>query len=102
MSHASTDGPGGAGAEHVAMSLPPATDHPRVVIAGGGVAALEGCLALRERLSAADLDITLLSPAQRFDYRPLSVLQPFRGSRGGAWPSRPSRPTRTSPSSTTR
>ena len=61
------------------MSLAPATDHPRVVIAGGGVAALEGCLALRERLSAADLDITLLSPGQRFDYRPLSVLQPFRG-----------------------
>ena len=49
------------------------------MIAGGGVAALEACLALRERLSAADLDITLLSPAQRFDYRPLSVLQPFRG-----------------------
>jgi sulfide:quinone oxidoreductase len=61
------------------MPLPPATDNPRVVIAGGGVAALEACLALRERLSAADLDITLLSPAQRFDYRPLSVLQPFRG-----------------------
>jgi sulfide:quinone oxidoreductase len=56
-----------------------ATDNPRIVIAGGGVAALEACLALRERLSAADLDITLLSPAQRFDYRPLSVLQPFRG-----------------------
>ena len=79
MSQASTDGPGSAGAEHVAMSPAPATDHQRVVIAGGGVAALEGCLALRERLSAADLEITLLSPGQRFDYRPLSVLQPFRG-----------------------
>ena len=61
------------------MPLPPATDNPRVVIAGGGVAALEACLALRERLSAADLDITLLSPGERFDYRPLAVLQPFRG-----------------------
>jgi sulfide:quinone oxidoreductase len=61
------------------MSSAPATDHPRVVIAGGGVAALEACLALRERLSAADLDITLLTPGSRFDYRPLSVLQPFRG-----------------------
>jgi sulfide:quinone oxidoreductase len=79
MSHASTDGPGGAGAEHVAMPPAPATENPHVVIAGGGVAALEGCLALRERLSAADLDITLLSPGQRFDYRPLSVLQPFTG-----------------------
>jgi sulfide:quinone oxidoreductase len=56
-----------------------ATDNPRIVIAGGGVAALEACLALRDRLSAADLDITLLSPAGRFDYRPLSVLEPFRG-----------------------
>jgi sulfide:quinone oxidoreductase len=56
-----------------------ATDNPRIVIAGGGVAALEACLALRDRLSAADLDITLLSPAERFDYRPLSVLEPFRG-----------------------
>ena len=79
MSQATTDGPGGAGAEHVGMSFASATHHPRVVIAGGGVAALEACLALRERLSAADLDITLLSPGQRFDYRPLSVLQPFRG-----------------------
>ncbi len=56
-----------------------AKDNPRIVIAGGGVAALEACLALRERLSAADLDITLMSPAERFDYRPLSVLEPFRG-----------------------
>ena len=56
-----------------------ATDNPRIVIAGGGVAALEACLALRDRLSAADLDITLLTPAERFDYRPLSVLEPFRG-----------------------
>ena len=61
------------------MSLAPANNNPRVVIAGGGVAALEACLALRERLAAADLDITLLSPGSRFDYRPLSVLQPFRG-----------------------
>ena len=56
-----------------------ATSNPRIVIAGGGVAALEACLALRERLGAADLDITLLSPTDSFDYRPLSVLEPFRG-----------------------
>jgi sulfide:quinone oxidoreductase len=61
------------------MSFPSATGNPRIVIAGGGVAALEACLALRDRLGAADLDITLLSPAERFDYRPLSVLQPFTG-----------------------
>ena len=67
------------GAEDVVMSPAYATDNPRIVIAGGGVAALEACLALRDRLSAADLDITLLTPAQRFDYRPLSVLEPFQG-----------------------
>jgi sulfide:quinone oxidoreductase len=61
------------------MSPAHATDNPRVVIAGGGVAALEACLALRDRLTAADLDITLLTPAERFDYRPLSVLEPFEG-----------------------
>jgi sulfide:quinone oxidoreductase len=61
------------------MSRAHATDTPRIVIAGGGVAALEACLALRDRLSAADLDITLLTPAEHFDYRPLSVLEPFRG-----------------------
>jgi hypothetical protein len=76
---ASTDGLGRSSAQDVAMPFAPATDNPRVVIAGGGVAALEACLALRDRLSAADLDITLLSPAERFDYRPLSVLEPFRG-----------------------
>ena len=61
------------------MSPAHASDNPRIVIAGGGVGALEACLALRDRLSAADLDITLLTPAERFDYRPLSVLKPFVG-----------------------
>lgn len=56
-----------------------AIKNPRIVIAGGGIAALEACLALRDRVSAADLDITLLTPAERFDYRPLSVLAPFVG-----------------------
>ena len=52
---------------------------PGVVIAGGGVAALEACLALRERLSADDLGITLVAPTDRFEYRPLAVLEPFSG-----------------------
>lgn len=52
---------------------------PRIVIAGGGVAALEACLALRERLAADELDITLMTPAARFEYRPLAVLEPFGG-----------------------
>jgi sulfide:quinone oxidoreductase len=61
------------------MTHAPGTDKPRIVIAGGGVAALEACLALRHHLSATDLDIALLSPTGRFDYRPLSVLEPFHG-----------------------
>jgi sulfide:quinone oxidoreductase len=55
------------------------SDRPRVVIAGAGVAALEACLALRERLRADELAITVVTPAKRFDYRPLAVLEPFRG-----------------------
>ena len=50
---------------------------PRVVVAGGGVAALEACLALRAALEADALAVDLLSPAARFELRPLSVLEPF-------------------------
>ncbi len=52
---------------------------PHIVIAGGGVAALEACLALRDHLPADELDITLLTPDRRFEYRPLAVLAPFEG-----------------------
>jgi sulfide:quinone oxidoreductase len=52
---------------------------PRIVIAGGGVAALEAGLALREHLGADELQVTLVTPATRFDYRPLTVLEPFHG-----------------------
>jgi sulfide:quinone oxidoreductase len=47
----------------------------RVVIAGGGVAALEAALALREQ--AAGLTVELLCPETHFWYRPLSVAAPF-------------------------
>ena len=50
---------------------------PRVVVAGGGVAALEACLALRAALEADALAVDLLSPVARFELRPLSVLEPF-------------------------
>jgi sulfide:quinone oxidoreductase len=52
-----------------------------VLIAGGGVAALEATLALRE-LAGERITITLLAPEQEFVYRPMSVLEPF--ARGGA------------------
>ena len=57
-----------------------ADDSPRIVIAGGGVAGLEACLALRSFLSEDELHIDLLSRARRFEYRPLAVLEPFDGA----------------------
>jgi sulfide:quinone oxidoreductase len=47
-----------------------------VLIAGGGVAALETLLALRE-LAGHRLQITLLSPQREFLYRPVTVAEPF-------------------------
>jgi sulfide:quinone oxidoreductase len=48
----------------------------RVLIAGGGVAALEAALALRS-LAEDRVDIRLLAPELRFWYRPLAVAAPF-------------------------
>jgi sulfide:quinone oxidoreductase len=48
----------------------------KVLIAGGGVAALEAALALRE-LSPDRVDVELLAPEPYFWYRPLSVAAPF-------------------------
>jgi sulfide:quinone oxidoreductase len=48
-----------------------------VLIAGGGVAALEAALALQE-LAVDGLRVELLAPEPRFWYRPLAVAEPFR------------------------
>ena len=48
----------------------------RVLIAGGGVAALEAALALR-RLAEDTVRVELLAPETRFWYRPLAVAAPF-------------------------
>ena len=48
----------------------------RVLVAGGGVAALEAALALRD-LAADRVAVELLAPEQHFWYRPLSVAVPF-------------------------
>jgi sulfide:quinone oxidoreductase len=61
-------------------------DRPRVLVAGGGVAALEACLFLRAYVSGSDVDIDLLTPNQRFSYRPLSVLESFGGARTWSMP----------------
>jgi sulfide:quinone oxidoreductase len=48
----------------------------RVLIAGGGVAALEAALALRA-LAEDHVTVELLAPEPRFWYRPLAVAEPF-------------------------
>ena len=49
---------------------------PQVVIAGGGVAAIEALLALRH-LVGEQVAIALLAPEPRFVHRPSSVAEPF-------------------------
>ena len=48
----------------------------KVMIAGGGVAALEGLMALHE-LGGEYVDIELVTPTPEFAYRPLAVAEPF-------------------------
>jgi sulfide:quinone oxidoreductase len=48
----------------------------RVLIAGGGVAGLEGLLAVRD-LAGDRVELTLLSPQPEFVYRPMAVAEPF-------------------------
>jgi len=49
---------------------------PHIVIAGGGVAALEALIALHE-LAPDRHRVTLLAPQREFVYRPMSVAEPF-------------------------
>jgi sulfide:quinone oxidoreductase len=51
----------------------------RVVIAGGGVAALEAMLAL-DHLAGPRFAVTVVSPTDSFEYRPLAVTEPFDGA----------------------
>jgi sulfide:quinone oxidoreductase len=51
-------------------------DNTKVLIAGGGVAALEAALALRA-LAGDRTDVELLAPEPLFWYRPMSVAEPF-------------------------
>jgi sulfide:quinone oxidoreductase len=54
----------------------PATEAKRLLIAGGGPAALEGALAV-QRLAGERVHITLLADGDTFTYRPLAVAEPF-------------------------
>ncbi len=49
---------------------------PRVLIAGGGVSAIEGLIAIRELLDGL-VGITWIAPGDEFVYRPLLVAEPF-------------------------
>ena len=51
-------------------------DRMRVVITGGGVAALETLLALRA-MAGHLVSVTILSPASEFAYRPVTVAEAF-------------------------
>jgi sulfide:quinone oxidoreductase len=57
----------------------------RALIAGGGVAALEAALALRE-LAGDRVSTTLLAPGPEFVYRPLRVREPFGYSTAKTYP----------------
>ena len=49
----------------------------RVVVAGGGFAALEFVLALKA-MAPERADLTLISPTEQLDYRPMATVEPFR------------------------
>src|SRR5215831_19352374 len=51
-------------------------ERTKVVIVGGGVAALEGALALRA-LATEAIDVELVAPEREFTYRPMLVAEPF-------------------------
>jgi sulfide:quinone oxidoreductase len=70
------------------------TDHAstssklRVVIAGGGVAALEAALAL-VHLAPDHADVTVIAPNTEFVYRPMTVQEPFAYPRARRYPLAP-------------
>ena len=62
-------------------------DRFRVVICGGGIAAVEGLLRLR-RLVGDSIDVTLLAPNEELRYRPVAVQEPFSGPSAKRYPLR--------------
>ncbi len=66
--------------------MPQARQSPfRVMIAGGGVAALEAALALRE-VGGDHISTTLIAPNSDFRYRPMSVRAPFGFAGAASYP----------------
>ncbi len=60
-------------------------DRFRVLLAGGGVGALEAALALRE-LAGDRVAVTMLAPEAEFIYRPMRVREPFAYSAARRYP----------------
>src|SRR5689334_6993441 len=60
----------------------------QVLVAGGGVAALETVLALRE-LAPARVSTTVLAPNSELVYRPMSVREPFAHVAAARYPLAP-------------
>ncbi len=60
----------------------------RVLIAGGGVAALEAVLALND-LAGERVEIRVLAPNEEFVYRPMTVREPFAFARASHYPLAP-------------
>jgi len=65
----------------------PHSDKLRVIIAGGGVAALETALALAQ-LAPERTEVTLIAPNAEFAYRPLAVREPFAYGQARHYPLR--------------
>jgi len=65
----------------------PDSDKLRVIIVGGGVAALEAALALA-RLASERTEVTLIAPNAEFAYRPLAVREPFAYGQARRYPLR--------------
>jgi sulfide:quinone oxidoreductase len=60
-------------------------DRAHVLIAGGGVAALEALLAL-DALAGHALQLTLVAPGESFLYRPVTVTEAFDRGEARSWP----------------
>ena len=65
--------------------MPTERDKLRVLVVGGGIAALETVLALHE-MAGERVAITLLAPNDEFVYRPLTVREPFAYARAARYP----------------
>lgn len=66
----------------------PDTEPKRVLIAGGGVAALETALALHD-LAPELTDVTVIAPNPAFHYRPMTVREPFAQGQARRYPLAP-------------